>query len=124
MRPAVTAALVGVITGVGGGVLRDVLLSEIPTVLRREIYALAAAVGAAVVVVGDALGLPPLPVALGAAVLVAGVRLLALWRRWNAPTPRTDDRRAPTIIPALPGRGGLPGRPWSTTPSGTSSTPS
>lgn len=87
--PAVTAALVGVITGVGGGVLRDVLLREIPTVLRREIYALAAVSGAAVVVVGDALGLPQLPVALGAAVLVAGVRVLALWRRWNAPTPRT-----------------------------------
>jgi uncharacterized membrane protein YeiH len=87
--PAVTAALVGVITGVGGGVLRDVLLREIPTVLRREIYALAALSGAAVVVVGDALGLPQLPVTLGAAVLVAGVRVLALWRHWNAPTPRT-----------------------------------
>jgi uncharacterized membrane protein YeiH len=43
--PAVTSALVGVITGVGGGVLRDLLLNEIPTVLRREIYALAAAAG-------------------------------------------------------------------------------
>jgi uncharacterized membrane protein YeiH len=86
--PAVTAALVGVITGVGGGVLRDVLLREIPTVLRREIYALAALSGAAVVVAGDAVGLPQLPVALVAALLVAGVRVLALWRHWNAPTPR------------------------------------
>ncbi|MHA6784350.1 trimeric intracellular cation channel family protein [Pseudonocardia saturnea] len=83
--PAITAALVGVITGVGGGVLRDVLLNEIPTVLRREIYALAAAAGAIVVVVGDAVGLPQLPVTLAAALLVAGVRVLALWRRWNAP---------------------------------------
>jgi uncharacterized membrane protein YeiH len=83
--PAVTAALVGVITGVGGGVLRDVLLREIPTVLRREIYALAAVGGAVVVVAGDAAGLPELPVALVAAVLVAGTRVLALWRRWNAP---------------------------------------
>jgi uncharacterized membrane protein YeiH len=85
--PAITCALVGVITGVGGGVLRDLLRGEIPTVLRREIYALAAAVGAVVVVAGDAVGLPALPVALGAAVLVAGTRLLALWRRWNAPVP-------------------------------------
>ncbi|MFC4942466.1 trimeric intracellular cation channel family protein [Pseudonocardia sp. GCM10023141] len=83
--PAATAGLVGVITGVGGGVVRDVLLTEIPTVLRREIYALAAALGAAVVVTGDALGLPATPVALGAAALVATVRLLALWRHWNAP---------------------------------------
>ncbi|QJY50093.1 trimeric intracellular cation channel family protein [Pseudonocardia broussonetiae] len=86
--PAITAALVGVITGVGGGVLRDMLLNEIPTVLRREIYALAAAAGAAVVVAGDALALPQVPVALVAAVLVAGLRVLALWRRWNAPLPQ------------------------------------
>lgn len=86
--PAITAALVGVITGVGGGVLRDVLLREIPMILRREIYALAAIGGAAVVVAGDAVGLPPVPVALTAATLVAGVRVLALWRRWNAPVPR------------------------------------
>lgn len=86
--PAITAALVGVITGVGGGVLRDVLLNEIPTVLRRDIYAIAAAAGAVVVVAGDRLALPPVPVDLGAAVLVAAVRVLALWRRWNAPIPR------------------------------------
>jgi uncharacterized membrane protein YeiH len=83
--PAVTAALVGVITGVGGGVLRDVLLNEVPTVLRREIYALAAAAGAAVIVVGDRLGLSPVPVAIAGAALVAVVRVLALWRHWNVP---------------------------------------
>ncbi|WP_214368663.1 trimeric intracellular cation channel family protein [Pseudonocardia sp. H11422] len=87
--PAVTAALIGVITGIGGGVLRDVLLNEVPLVLRREIYALAAAAGAAVVVVGDRLGLPPGPVTLVGAALVAGLRVLALWRRWNAPLPRS-----------------------------------
>jgi uncharacterized membrane protein YeiH len=90
--PAVTAGLVGVITGVGGGVLRDVLLNEIPTVLRRDIYAIAAVGGAAVVVAGDRLGLPPVPVALVAALLVAGVRVLALWRRWNAPVARARRR--------------------------------
>lgn len=86
--PAVTSALVGVITGIGGGVLRDVLLREIPTVLRREVYAVAAALGAVVVVLGDRLVLPPVPVALAAAALVAAVRVLALWRRWNVPVPR------------------------------------
>jgi uncharacterized membrane protein YeiH len=86
--PAVTSALVGVITGIGGGVLRDVLLREIPTVLRREVYAVAAALGAVVVVLGDRLALPPVPVALAAAALVAAVRVLALWRHWNVPVPR------------------------------------
>lgn len=83
--PAVTAAVVGSITGIGGGVLRDVLLTEVPTVLRREIYALAAAGGAVVVVLGDRLGAAPVPVAVAGAVLVAGLRVLSLWRRWNVP---------------------------------------
>jgi uncharacterized membrane protein YeiH len=87
--PGVTSAIVGVITGIGGGVLRDVLLNEIPTVLRREIYALAAAAGAMVVVAGERLGLPEVPVTLAAALLVAGLRVLALWRRWNAPVAGT-----------------------------------
>ena len=86
--PAVTSALVGVITGIGGGVLRDVLLREIPTVLRREVYAVAAALGALVVVLGARLELPPVPVALAAAALVAAVRVLALWRHWNVPVAR------------------------------------
>src|SRR3954451_15108518 len=52
LGPAGAVAL-GVLTGIGGGVLRDVLLREIPLVLRREIYALASAAGALVVVLGD-----------------------------------------------------------------------
>jgi uncharacterized membrane protein YeiH len=83
--PAVTSALVGVITGIGGGVLRDVLVNEIPLVLRKEIYALAAVAGAVVVVAGDRAGLPPGPVTAAGAGLVAALRVLALWRRWNAP---------------------------------------
>jgi uncharacterized membrane protein YeiH len=89
--PGVTSAIVGVITGIGGGVLRDVLLNEIPTVLRREIYALAAAGGAVLVVAGERLGLPAVPVTLAGAALVAGLRVLALWLRWNAPVAGTPE---------------------------------
>jgi uncharacterized membrane protein YeiH len=80
--PAVTAGLVGVITGMGSGVLRDVLLDEIPTVLRRDVYAITAVGGAAVVVAGDRLRPSPVPVALVAALLVAGMRVVA-----GAPSP-------------------------------------
>ena len=52
------AALLGMLTGIGGGMVRDVLLAEIPTVLRADIYATAALAGAAVVVVGHLLALP------------------------------------------------------------------
>ena len=52
------AALLGMLTGIGGGMMRDVLLAEIPTVLRADLYAVAALAGAAVVVIGHLLHLP------------------------------------------------------------------
>ena len=48
----VMAALLGMLTGIGGGMVRDVLLAEIPTVLRADLYAVAALAAAAVVVIG------------------------------------------------------------------------
>lgn len=85
--PAVTACLVGVVTGIGGGVLRDVLLREIPMVLHRDIYALPAIAGALLVAAGHWLTWPePLTLAAGA-VSIAVLRLLAIWRGWDAPRP-------------------------------------
>ena len=46
----VDAIILGAITGIGGGVLRDVLVGEIPTVLRGGLYAIPALVGATIVV--------------------------------------------------------------------------
>jgi uncharacterized membrane protein YeiH len=86
--PAYTACLIGMTAGIGGGALRDVLLREIPMVLRKEIYALAALAGGVVVVVGAHLDLPEGPVAVVGAVLIVTIRVLALWRRWNAPVAR------------------------------------
>ncbi len=82
----VGAVLLGVLTGVGGGVARDVLVAQIPHVLRRhELYAVAAMVGAVVVVIGDALRLPAGPVAVAGAGLCFLVRLLAMRRGWKLP---------------------------------------
>lgn len=53
------AALLGMVTGIGGGMVRDLLLIEIPQVLRSDLYAVAALAGAAMVVLGQMLGLPP-----------------------------------------------------------------
>ncbi len=83
--PAVGAVLLGMITGIGGGLLRDVLTNEIPVVLQREIYAVASLVGAAVVVVGVRLDLRSAPPAVAAATLVFLLRLLSLRAKWNAP---------------------------------------
>ena len=54
----VAATLLGMLTGIGGGMVRDVLVREIPTVLRTELYAVAALIGAAVVVIGRMLHRP------------------------------------------------------------------
>lgn len=84
--PPYTACLIGMTSGIGGGAIRDVLLRQVPLVLRREIYALAALAGGIVVVVGAWLRLPSGPIVVLASAIVVAIRLLALWRSWNAPT--------------------------------------
>lgn len=81
----VMAALLGMLTGIGGGVVRDVLLAQIPLVLRAELYAVAALGGATVVVLGDQFGVPPVPAALGGAAFCFVLRVLAIKRGWQLP---------------------------------------
>ena len=90
----VTASLLGMLTGIGGGMLRDVLVSEIPNVLRRgELYAVAALAGAVVVVVGYLLAAEPTVAAILGAALCFCLRLLAIYRGWHLPVarPRPDE---------------------------------
>ncbi|HEX2771713.1 MAG TPA: trimeric intracellular cation channel family protein [Micromonosporaceae bacterium] len=90
--PPLGACLIGMLTGIGGGVGRDLLTGEIPVVLRREIYAVAALAGAIAVVAAERTGFSgPLPL-VAAAVLVTGVRLIALRRRWSAPVASESQR--------------------------------
>ena len=65
----VAAPLLGMLTGIGGGMLRDVLVANVPEVFRAEIYAIAALAGATIVVAGNLLGLPNVPVVLLGAVV-------------------------------------------------------
>jgi len=83
-----TAIILDMLTGIGGGMLRDVLANEVPAVLRGDIYAVAALAGAAVVVGGRMLGLPSPVVAVTGAALCFGLRLIAIRRRWQLPVPR------------------------------------
>ena len=81
----VMAPLLGMLTGIGGGMLRDLLISEIPTVLRSELYAVAALAGAIVVVVGSVLNFPPTAMSITGALLCLGIRLIAIRRGWHLP---------------------------------------
>jgi uncharacterized membrane protein YeiH len=87
------AVALGVVTAVGGGVIRDVLTREVPAVLHRDVYALAALLGAFVVVLGDRFGWRPTPVTLASIVLTWGVRVVAHRRGWSAPQPRGSSPR-------------------------------
>jgi uncharacterized membrane protein YeiH len=79
------AVLMGTITGVGGGTVRDVLLAQIPTVLRADIYATAAAAGALVVVIGAALRLNPTVAAILGGLVCFALRMAAFTLHWNLP---------------------------------------
>ena len=82
------AALIGTISGIGGGVIRDILSGRVPVVLRSEIYATPAFLGAGIVVVAAALGYHALWVPIAAAATCFAIRLIAIRRGWNAPLPR------------------------------------
>lgn len=85
------AITLGVLTGIGGGVARDVLVGEVPLVLRREVYAVPALLGAGLLAAADGLALPRAPAAVAAASLVFALRVAGVWRDWHAPVaPRRD----------------------------------
>ncbi|MEO7421561.1 MAG: TRIC cation channel family protein [Ornithinibacter sp.] len=89
---ALASILIGGITAIGGGLLRDVLAGRVPEVLRRELYAIPALVGAALVVLADHLGITSAPTVWGSVALVFGARVLAVTLNLNAPRAlRTTD---------------------------------
>jgi uncharacterized membrane protein YeiH len=80
------AVLMGTITGVGGGAVRDVLLAQVPRVLRAEVYATAAIVGSACMVSCRKLkSSPTVSAILGGAVCFL-LRVVSVWKHWNLPT--------------------------------------
>jgi uncharacterized membrane protein YeiH len=87
----VMAALLGMLTGIGGGMVRDILVAEIPTVLRADIYALAALAGAAVVVIGRLMHVPATAATAVGALLCFGLRLMAIHRGWHLPVARRPE---------------------------------
>jgi len=96
LHPAM-AALLGMLSGIGGGMVRDVLLARVPVVLRSDLYAVAALAGAAVVAIGDLFGLAPAATALMGALLCFGLRMVAIHRDWQLPKAKVagDDSDEP-----------------------------
>jgi uncharacterized membrane protein YeiH len=84
MHPFV-AALLGTITAVGGGTIRDVFLAQIPYVLRADVYATAALIGSTVMIVARRLRMGDTPSAIFGGLSCFAIRLISAWRHWNLP---------------------------------------
>jgi uncharacterized membrane protein YeiH len=84
----VPAALMGMVTGIGGGMARDLLAGRVPVVFSSELYATPALLGATWAVLGNYWDLPIGWVALPGVAICFGLRMLALRRDWHAPLPR------------------------------------
>jgi uncharacterized membrane protein YeiH len=81
----VPSLFLGTISGVGGGTMRDVLLTQVPRVLRVDVYATAALAAAAIVVLGHVWRLPSRGTAIIAAAVCFGLRMLAVHYGWQLP---------------------------------------
>jgi uncharacterized membrane protein YeiH len=87
------AVILGAITGIGGGMLRDVLLREVPTVLRHELYAIPALLGAGIVVAAHGAGsLSPVFPIMGASVCF-GTRMVGVHYGIDAPVAPIERRQ-------------------------------
>ncbi len=81
----VMAAVMGMLTGVGGGILRDILVNETPTILYADLYAVAALAAGAVVAAGHLLQVPSSAAMIIGSVLCCGLRVMAIFRGWHLP---------------------------------------
>lgn len=82
------APLMGMLTGIGGGIVRDLLVNEIPTVLRSDLYAVAALAGAIVVVIGHVLLLDSTAATIVGALICFTIRVIAIRRGARLPRAR------------------------------------
>ena len=83
--PPLIAILMGGVTGVGGGTICDVLLARVPVVLRSDVYATAALLGATIVVLGLKLKMRPVVAMTVGAIACFALRMVAVWQHWNLP---------------------------------------
>lgn len=89
------AVLLGVVTAVGGGTLRDMLLARVPVILKREIYASAALLGSALMVACEHYGIAQPWTPWAATLACVGLRLASLRLKWHL--PRFADRKADKV---------------------------
>lgn len=81
------AVFLGTVSGAGGGTLRDIAINQVPRIFRTDVYATAALIAAAIVVLGRLLGFPARITAMLALFACLAIRLFAHAYHWHLPTP-------------------------------------
>jgi uncharacterized membrane protein YeiH len=84
MHPFI-AVLMGTVTGVGGGTIRDIFLAHVPRVLEADVYATAALAGSLLMILARKLRLPPVLAALLGGAVCFLLRVISVWQHWNLP---------------------------------------
>ena len=85
------ATLLGMMSGSGGGIVRDLLVARTPVVLQAELYAVAALAGGGVVAVAYVLGWPSTPAMAIGALACFGLRYMAIRHGWHLPVARVPE---------------------------------
>jgi uncharacterized membrane protein YeiH len=88
----VPAVLLGMLTGIGGGALRDILAAEVPLVLRSEIYAVASLIGAIIIALANQAQILGPPAEILAAAATFALRMISVWRGWKIPIAHPGTR--------------------------------
>ncbi|MCC7519466.1 MAG: trimeric intracellular cation channel family protein [Verrucomicrobiae bacterium] len=83
--PIFSVCALAIVTGAGGGVLRDLIVNDIPLVFRREIYATCSILGALTVIVLNGAGASSFTQLLAGATVATALRIFALWKNWHLP---------------------------------------
>lgn len=83
--PFWAANIMGMCTGAAGGVIRDILINEVPLIFRRDIYAMACMVGGIFYTNAIIMGMEPVVAQIGCAIVVIAIRLLAVRYHWQLP---------------------------------------
>mgnify|MGYP001164623875 CR=1 FL=1 len=86
--PPFAATLLGMLSGIGGGIARDLLVARTPVVLQAELYAVAALAGAGLVALAHIGGFPRVPAMAAGALVCFGLRFMAIRYGWHLPVAR------------------------------------
>ena len=89
--PVWTAVIMGCVTGAAGGIIRDILINEVPLVFRKDIYAMACIAGGITYILGYSVGLQAEVNAILSAIIVISIRTLAVKYHWQLPILKGED---------------------------------